>query len=240
MHLHLDFQNVKESIGHRQSHLHHFEILHCSLHDIQLHGNHCLCNQPLFSTTPWSSGCNTSACGHTKCLCSLLAHSDPVKMLRFCCLHGPILSSKGRRLYACADTNHMQFYRSGLVKMALSLGDFYGRTPARRPLSRELNLSSQSHCSSYQPNKSLTQIIYKFSFLMMTLSRRLILSRATGQQRLPHPRLIADTDITQQRGIHHVVCLCQPHSRRLHLLISLVCYKNSKVFFKNFSVNSNS
>ena len=41
--------------------------------------------------------------------------------------------------------------------MALSLGDFYGRTPARRPLSRELNLSSQSHCSSYQPNESLTQ-----------------------------------------------------------------------------------
>ena len=51
--------------------------------------------------------------------------------------------------------------RSGIVKkMALSLGDFYGRrTPARRTssLSRDLNLSLQSQCSSYQPNESLTQ-----------------------------------------------------------------------------------
>ena len=41
--------------------------------------------------------------------------------------------------------------------MVLFFGDFYGRTPARRPLSREFNLSSRSHCSSYELNESLTQ-----------------------------------------------------------------------------------
>ena len=43
------------------------------------------------------------------------------------------------------------------AKMVLFLGDFNGRTPARRPLSREFNLSSRSHCSSYELNESLTQ-----------------------------------------------------------------------------------
>lgn len=67
---------------------------------------------------------------------------------------------KGRRLYACADTNHVMLWLNLAIKMALSLGDFYrARTPARRlsSLSRDLNLSLQSQCSSYQLNEGLTQ-----------------------------------------------------------------------------------
>ena len=50
--------------------------------------------------------------------------------------------------------------RVSLIKMAFSLGDFYGsRAPARRSssLTRDFNLSLQSQRSSYLPNESLTQ-----------------------------------------------------------------------------------
>ena len=71
--------------------------------------------------------------------------------------------------------------------MVLFLGDFYGRTPARRPLSREFNSSSRSHCSSYELNESLTQR----DDLQVQLSHDDLESpfdsRAMGQERLPHP-----------------------------------------------------
>lgn len=209
------------SIGHLQSHLHHFEILHHSLHDIQLHGNHCLCNQPLFSTTAWSSGCNTGACEHIKCLCSLLAHSDHSKSVSV------LLSSCN-----FSGQDWWKWCSSLVIFMGELLDDLY-------PGSSTYPLDPIVHLMNWM-RVSRREMIYKFSFPTMTLSRRLILSRAMGQERLPHPWLIANTDTTQQRGIHHVVCLCQPHSQLFHLLISLVCYKNNKVFFKNFSVNSNS